>query len=312
MYDIFHVTGFDSILDIKKALRELSIEDAEYIGRGVTGSVYRIDSETIVKVFNKNITAEIIADENRRSKNAFVFGVPTAISYDMVRVGDSYGLVYELVDTKDFLDVIVKDMAHLKDHIKKFAHKIREINSIEVDENFDDMKAVNIDWLGRLEGLYCTAEEIGKLCDIINNIPDRNTFLHGDVHMGNVMLQNGEFVFIDLSDAGTGHPILDMVSMCLGFKLGQTASDEEKENSELMRWFSRDEMQLIWDTYLRSYLDTDDEAFLKKAEEQITAVTCARVLAVAAVRSGLPEELIQFFKKTVLDIYDKGLEPICF
>ena len=52
VYEIFSVTGFTEILNVKKALREVSIEGCEMIGAGGYGSVYRIDAETIVRVYH--------------------------------------------------------------------------------------------------------------------------------------------------------------------------------------------------------------------------------------------------------------------
>ena len=43
VYDIFEVTGFTELLDVRKRLREISVEGCEKIGAGATASVYRID-----------------------------------------------------------------------------------------------------------------------------------------------------------------------------------------------------------------------------------------------------------------------------
>ena len=104
-----------------------------------------------------------------------------------------------------------------------------------------------------------------------------------------------------------------MVSMYVGFKMGQNLSDEAKESRELTRGFTNDEMERIWKTYLMTYLDTDDETLINKAEEQIKAVSCARIILAAISIPGLftPQRL-EYFKNTVVDYYDKGLEPICF
>lgn len=123
VYDIFSVTGFDNILDVKKALRELSVDGMELIGKGATGSVYRMDKETIIKVFNKTVSLDMINNEGKKAKNAFVFGVPTAISYDTVKVGDCYGVVYELLDARDLLNVVRNDKEHIAEYIKNYALK---------------------------------------------------------------------------------------------------------------------------------------------------------------------------------------------
>ena len=40
---------------------------------------------------------DCIEHERQLARSAFVAGIPTAIPYDMVRVKDSYGLVFEMV-----------------------------------------------------------------------------------------------------------------------------------------------------------------------------------------------------------------------
>ena len=97
VYDIFETTGFTNILDVQKALRQVSVEGCELIGSGGYGKVYRLDSETIVKVYTAGFSLETIQQERETAQKAFILGVPTAISYDVVKCGDKYGVVYELL-----------------------------------------------------------------------------------------------------------------------------------------------------------------------------------------------------------------------
>ena len=53
VYEIFDVTGFTSILNVKKALREISVEGKEIIGKGGNGSFAK--SEMVVFEYT-NIT----------------------------------------------------------------------------------------------------------------------------------------------------------------------------------------------------------------------------------------------------------------
>ena len=311
VYDIFQVTGFTDLLNVKKRLREVSIEGCEKIGAGATASVYRIDKETIVKVFKSNTSMQIIQQENERSKNAFLNGIPTAISYDLVKVGDCYGTVYEMLDAQDFLKILENDKEHLEDNIKKFAHAIREMHKIEVDPaKFPPTKQASMGALPML-GSICTQEEIGKLRSLYETIPDRSTFIHGDCHTGNVMVQNGEFVFIDLMTCGSGHPVFDLGSMCSVYHMPPKFGT--RKDSPLTRNFTEDESARIWDAYLRSYMDTDDSGLLKKAETQITAISAARTLFAAVFIPGLlAPDRIEYLKNVALSYVDSGLEPICF
>ena len=83
VYDIFETTGFTNILDVNKALREISVEGCELIGSGGYGKVYRLDKETIAKLYIPSVSLEMVQHERDTAQKAFLLGVPTAISYDV-------------------------------------------------------------------------------------------------------------------------------------------------------------------------------------------------------------------------------------
>ncbi|MBQ6757106.1 MAG: anti-sigma factor antagonist [Oscillospiraceae bacterium] len=307
VYEIFSVTGFTEFMDVHKRLREMSVEGLPVVGRGATATVYRIDPDTVVKVFNPGTSPMVIQQENERSRNAFLSGIPTAIAFDLVKVGDSFGSVYELLNAKDFLAVMESDREHLSELVGGFARLMRKMHEIKVDPaKFPSSKQNSIAALPML-GAVCTPEEIEKLRAFYETVPDRDTFIHADCHPGNIMVQNGDYVFIDLMTCGSGHPIFDMSSMCIIYHMALNRKSPYTAN------FTDDEIKLIWDSFLRGYFDTDDEAFLKKAERQITAFAAARNLFAAVFVPGImtPEGLA-YMKKTALDYIDGGLEPICF
>lgn len=311
IYEIFDVTGFTEILDVQKALREINIEGLEVVGRGATAKVYRLDRETVVKVFNPNADMSIIKKENDMSTNAFLSGIPTAISFDTVKVGDCYGTVYELLDAQDFLSVLENDKAHLDNHIRKFARAIRKMHEIEVDpQKFLPIKQNSIAVFSKLSAIL-TEEEIGKLIRLYENIPDRNTFIHGDSHPGNVMIQNGELLFIDLMTCGSGHPVFDVGAMCSAYHMPLKFGS--RESNPLLRNFTEEETARIWNVYLRSYLDTDDEKLIAKAERQVSAICAARTLFATLFLPGLLQaEATAYLKAVALSYVDEGIEPLCF
>ncbi|MGN1088835.1 MAG: anti-sigma factor antagonist, partial [Huintestinicola sp.] len=98
VYDIFDMTGFTDIIEVKKAFREISVEGCEIIGKGGHGTVYRLDGDTIVKLYGDKEPFDEIEREISYSKKAFVYGIPTAISFDIVKCGDCYGVVFELIN----------------------------------------------------------------------------------------------------------------------------------------------------------------------------------------------------------------------
>ena len=76
VFEILEMTGFTEIFTVEKRLRELSVDGCEIIGKGFYGTVYRIDPETIVKVYHSPDSVPMIKNEQRLAKRAFVKGVP--------------------------------------------------------------------------------------------------------------------------------------------------------------------------------------------------------------------------------------------
>ena len=106
VYEIFDMTGFTEMMDISKAYRKLSVDGCEVIGEGANGLVYRIDADTIIKVYKNPDSLAEIQNERELARKAFVMGIPTAIPYDVVQVGELYGSVFELLDAKSFAGLI--------------------------------------------------------------------------------------------------------------------------------------------------------------------------------------------------------------
>ena len=106
VYDILEMTGFTEIIPVEKAYRVFDVSDCEVVGEGANGKVYRVDKDTIVKVYKNADSLEDIKRERELSRTAFVLGIPTAIPYDVVRVGDTFGSVFELLNAQSFAELL--------------------------------------------------------------------------------------------------------------------------------------------------------------------------------------------------------------
>lgn len=106
VYEILDMTGFAEIIPTEKAYRRLSVDGCEVIGRGANGEVYRLDNDTIIKVYLNPDSLPDIQRERELARKAFVLDIPTAIPYDVVKVGSSYGSVFELLNAQSFAKLI--------------------------------------------------------------------------------------------------------------------------------------------------------------------------------------------------------------
>ena len=263
VYDIFEVTGFTSILSVSKKLREVSVDGCEVIGEGANGKAYRIDNETIIKVFAPNVSMDVVKEERDFAQTAFIAGVPTAISYDVVKCGDSYGAIYEMLNAKTVASVIKENPERAGELGRRLGKLLKELHSTEADKNvLSNMLTI---YKERVESLrkYYTDEEVNKIKSVYDLLPQKTTMVHGDFHAKNVMLMNDELVFIDMGDVGYGHPLQDLGGSYLGMvRIGKMSP----ELTERYVGISNDLCKIVWKAMTDEYFGEHAETGRKLAE----------------------------------------------
>ena len=213
VYEIFEVTGFTELLDVRKRLREISVEGCEKLGQGGNGSVYRLDEDKIVKVYKPWMELSAIDRERSFAKTAFVNGIPSVIAYDVVKVGDCLGVVFELLKSDTLGHAIRNNPDKLEQYVDQYVELAKTLHSTHVPAgSFTRIQEVMHERADKL-GKWCSAEEIALLHSIIDDIPEADTVTHNDLHPGNIMIQDGELVLIDMPEVTMGPPICDLTSI---------------------------------------------------------------------------------------------------
>ena len=260
VYDIFETTGFTELLNVKKALRQLSVEGCELIGSGGFGRVYRIDPETIVKVYNPGLTLDLVQQERDTAQKAFLMGVPTAISYDVVKCGDCFGVVYELLNAKTVAQIMDADRSRVAEMGQKSARLLRSLHEISVEDGvLPDRKAEMIQWVDKIAPIL-EPSEAEELRGFLRAVPGCRTFLHGDFNSKNIMVQeDGEFVLIDLGDAAFGHPVFDVAGLTLPYLFLLKSPMPGAEIRRLLG-FDPEDGALMWGTMCGTYFESAEIA----------------------------------------------------
>ena len=213
VYDIFEVTGFTDLLDVKKRLREISVEGCEKIGQGGNGSVYRLDEDTIVKVYKPWMKLSDIQRERDFSRTAFVNGIPSVIAYDVVKVGDCLGVVFEMLKSDTLGHAMAANPEKLEEYVDKYVELAKNLHTTHVPANsFSRIQEIYHDRVKNLAP-WCSAEELALLDSLIDEIPEADTVTHNDLHPGNIMIQDGELLLIDMPEVTMGPPVCDLTGI---------------------------------------------------------------------------------------------------
>jgi uncharacterized protein (TIGR02172 family) len=284
VFEVLEMTGFSEMIPIEKAYRVLSIEGCEVIGQGANGKVYRIDADTIIKVYNNPDSLPDIKRERELARKAFVKGIPTAIPYDVVKVGNGYGSVFELLSAKSFSKLLMEDPSKIDDIVKMFVDLLKKIHSTNVEPGeMPDKRAVYLDYAHFLAD-YLPKDQADKLTALIEAVPDVHKMIHGDYHTKNVMLQKGEVLLIDMDTLSYGHPIFEFASMYLGF-VGFGEADPSQAGQFL--GIPYDLAKTFFHKCMAQYLGTSDEEKINEVVDKSRILGYARMLRRSIRRYGL-------------------------
>ena len=310
VYEVFDMTGFTDMVTVEKAYRRMSVDGCEFIAKGANGAVYRYDAETIVKTYFAKDALPEIKQERENARRAFVLGINTAIPYGIVRVGDGYGTVTELLNATSVTKLIRKDPEDLSLAAKYYVDMLKSIHAIEVEDGeVPDMKETALDWADFVSA-HLPEEQAAKLRALIEAVPKKNTLMHGDYHTNNIMVQDGEPLLIDMDTLCMGHPVFELGSMFNAF-----VGYSELDHQETMDFFgySFETAGKFWNMALKLYLGTEDEAVYRSVEEKAMVIGYTRMLRRALRRPDEAESPAKIARcKEMLGILLGKVESLVF
>ena len=275
VYEVFDMTGFTDMVTVEKAYQRMSVEGCEFIAKGANGAVYRYDAETILKTYFAKDALPEIKQERENARKAFVLGINTAIPYGIVRVGDGYGTVTELLNATSVTKLIRNNPDDMSEAAKYYIDMLKSIHAIEVEDGeVPDMKETALAWADFVAP-HLPEEQGKKLRALVEAVPKQNTLMHGDYHTNNIMVQNGEPLLIDMDTLCMGHPVFELGSMFNAF-----VGYSELDHQNMMDFFgySFETAGKFWNMALKMYLGTDDEAVCQSVAEKAMIIGYTRML----------------------------------
>lgn len=284
VYEIFDMTGFTELMSISKAYREISVEGCEIIGEGANGLVYRIDADTIIKVYKNPDSLDEIHNERELARKAFVMGIPTAIPYDVVKVGNLYGSVFELLNAEGFAKLLIEDPSRSDELAKESVEILKAIHSTHLKPGeLPDKKKTAIRWAEHTKA-YVDPAVGDKILEMMKAIPDTDTMLHGDYHIKNIMKQNGENLLIDMDTLAMGHPIFEFAGIFMAYV---AFSSVDRDNVKGFLGIDYECAVQFWKSTLKYYFEGKDQAFIDDVEKKAAMICFTRLVRRTAEKVGL-------------------------
>lgn len=301
IYSVFEMTGFSRIINISKALRKIDLEKCERIGFGGNGAVYRVSEDEIVKVNYNPDTYGGLEKELTKAKEAFLLGVPTAISFDLVDCGDGKrGVVYETIKSTTLGEAMHSDPSRMEELTDRYVEQLNALHSIRTDNPVFGSAKDNFRKQVEDSSKYLTEEE-GKLLHLVlDALPEGDRLVHCDAHPKNLMIQNGEMLWIDMEQMAVGHPIYDLISIAV--ILDGMRTEEMIMNIAGM---SNANVALLKECFLRKYFNTEDKEMLEKLSSMMGALRLIRTVFAIGFKTPQNEK----YRQAIIDMARKVFFP---
>ena len=301
VYEVFELTGFSKIIKMSKALRKIDLEKCEKIGFGGNGAVYRISEDEIVKVNYNPETYEGLDKELARAKEAFILGIPTAISFDLVDCGEGKrGVVYETIKSRTLGETMQNAPERMEELTEKYIEQLNHLHSIRTDNPIFGSAKENYRNQVANASKFLTEEEGELLKLILEALPEGDRLVHCDAHPKNLMIQNGEMLWIDMEQMSAGHPIYDLISIAV--ILNGMRTDEMIMGIAGM---NNATVALLKDCFIRKYFKTEDPEMIQKFGSMLDGLRLIRTVFAIGFTSSNTEK----YRPAIIDMARKVFFP---
>lgn len=274
VYNVFEMTGFSRIMTIRKALRKIDLEKCERIGFGGNGAVYRVSEDEIVKVNYNPATYAALDMELAKAKEAFLLGIPTAISFDLVDCGEGRrGVVYETIKSRTLGETIQSSPELMEELTDRYIEQLNILHAVHTDNpvfsNAKDSYRKQVEDASK----FLTEEEGKMLEQILEVLPEGDRLVHCDAHPKNIMIQGDEMLWIDMEGMSVGHPIYDLISI--------SAVLNGMRTDEVTMSICGMDIQTVLrfkECFIRKYFKTDDPEAVQKYSSMIDVLRLIRAV----------------------------------
>lgn len=190
----------------------ISLDDYVLAGGGANGESYnhKSDPNVVLKLYFPGKIQQPL-DELLLARKVYALGIPTPEPGEYVVTEDGrYGILFHRIrDKKSYSRATGDNPALVGKYAAEFAEMCRQLHATHLDtKEFENVKDRYFRLLA--ENPFFTAEEKGKLHKFIEEVPDKDTAIHGDLQFSNAIFVGDNRYFIDLGDFCYGNPLFDV------------------------------------------------------------------------------------------------------
>ena len=165
-------------------------------------------------------------------------------------------------------------------------------------------------WLGYLDTIlqlgYISETQHSRIRTMLYDIPESCGVVHGDFHMKNIMMADGEPILIDMDTLTQGNPIFDLQGVYVAYR---SFEEDEPGNTMAFMGISDELSNFIWNRTTEYYFDTRDTEILNRNRDRIRLLAAVRFLQLIGTSDLKKNELgairIRHTQETIRELLEK-------
>ena len=183
--------------------------------------------------------------------------------------------MYELVDSETVSKCIARSPGRAEEYARLMAELAHTIHGVTAEDDvFPDAAERAREYIRG--GIGQENAALAAKCErLLDALPSADTLVHGDFHTGNVFLQSGEPLLIDMDRIARGHPIIELSDLYYFYVL---LGEDDPAVVEKFMGFSYETAKRFFRAFLKCYLGTEDEARLDEVTEKASLLGYSRMI----------------------------------
>ena len=258
----------------------IDMADYKQTGDGFTAISYTHNSgDKMMKLYAPFIPQHVPLQELTLARNVYAMGINTPRALRLVTDGERKGVEFECIkNKKSFARAISHNPEDLEKYALRFAKMSKQLHETQCDtSSFESVQQYFANIATKAD--VFSDEEKEKICRFLNNTPQTQTCIHGDLHIGNVITNGENDWWIDLADFRYGNPLYDMGM------LNFVCNEIPEEMAMNLYHITKEQMHEVWRIFVREYFATTD---FDKVYEMVAPYSALYMMKFVAMHKGMP------------------------
>lgn len=237
---------------------QIDLSQWKKVGEGGNGKTYVNPSAPgqILKVNNARLSAlEAVKHEYDVSKAVEGLGISVPQIYHIVRVGDAYATISQLIKDKKSLSRICHDQPERTEEMARLlCRKGKKLFSTPCDTGFFPSRKEQVLWAIDHAG-FVSKKYRRIIRSFAESIPEKTTCVHGDFQTGNIIQSGDSFYWIDLDRFAYGDPMFDIGHL---FQICKVYAPM-KQVQDIFH-MTQEQFGRFWDAFAKEYTGEEDHS----------------------------------------------------